>query len=130
MVTRISEHVRPHFVIHEHHALRAGLHHDLRLEITGVLESWAVPKGVPTSADQGRRLAIKMPDHPLTYIEFEGDITEGYGKGTVEIWDEGEYVPIQSKPNLRWIQLRGERARGNYYLRHWRGNHWLIWKQA
>lgn len=117
------------FVIHEHEAKRAGLHHDLRLQVNGVMESWAIPKGVPTSASQGRRLAIKMPDHPLEYASFTGEIKEGYGAGTVDIWDEGEYVVIQSKPDQRWIQLRGDKVAGNYYIRRWKGNHWLIWKQ-
>ena len=119
-----------YFVIHEHDAVRAGLHHDLRLQVDGVMESWAVPKGVPTTAGQGRRLAIKVADHSLAYRKAEGEITEGYGKGTFEIWDEGEYVVINWEPHQRWVQLRGSKAVGNYYIRHWKGNKWLIWKQT
>ncbi|MDF9750157.1 ATP-dependent DNA ligase [Arthrobacter sp. ES3-54] len=77
------------FVIQEHHARR--LHHDFRLERDGVLVSWALPKGVPTSKAKNH-LAVQTEDHPMDYVDFEGDIPQGqYGAGTVSIWDRGYY---------------------------------------
>jgi DNA ligase D-like protein (predicted 3'-phosphoesterase) len=77
----------PRFVVHRHEARKAGLHYDLRLEIGGVLKSWAFRKELPDKPSI-KRLGIEQPDHELSYIDFEGVIEEGYGAGLVEIWDK------------------------------------------
>lgn len=103
------------FVIHEHHATR--LHWDLRLEIGGVLKSWAVPKD-PIDVNSGiRRLAIHVEDHPLDYADFEGTIPKGmYGAGTVEIWDKGVLKIVECTENKISFELDGEKMKGKYTL--------------
>ena len=115
------------YVIQKHHATH--LHWDLRLEMDGVLKSWAVPKEPPV--DKGiRRLAVQVEDHPLDYANFAGTIPEGeYGAGTVEIWDKGTYVLIDRKPNKIIFEIMGERLKGTYCLiRFKEDKNWLLFK--
>lgn len=102
------------FVVQEHHA--SHLHYDLRLEISGVLKSWAVPKEPPTEKGL-KRLAIQVEDHPIEYGKFEGSIPEGnYGAGTVKIWDNGELILEQNSDNKVLFELIGRKMVGRYTL--------------
>jgi bifunctional non-homologous end joining protein LigD len=116
------------FVVQKHDASR--LHWDFRLEMDGVLKSWAVPKEPPTKPSL-RRLAVAVEDHDLNYIDFEGVIPEGeYGAGTVETWDKGTFDLESRKPDKLVFELRGERMRGRYTLVHFtdKGENWLLFK--
>lgn len=134
---------RPLFIIQKHAA--SSLHYDFRLEVDGVLKSWAVPKG-PSTDPREKRVAIPTEDHPLGYSEFEGVIAEGnYGAGTVMIWDRGSYsnlkhsegdkeagpVSGQIKDGHLTVWLDGEKIKGGYALiRTDRGDEerWLLIK--
>ncbi|MFY9903654.1 MAG: non-homologous end-joining DNA ligase [Terriglobales bacterium] len=141
------------FVVQRHDATR--LHYDFRLEMEGVLKSWAVPKG-PSLDPADKRLAMQVEDHPVSYFDFEGTIPEGnYGAGTVMVWDvgtweplspvpvNGEYVPgtekeaaaMLAKGDLKF-RLRGKRLVGDFALVHIKarrpgskGNEWLLIKK-
>ncbi len=130
------------FVVQKHAATR--LHYDLRLELDGVLVSWAVPKG-PSLNPEDRRMAVKVEDHPLDYGGFEGSIPQGqYGGGEVIIWDRGAYYtdkaprdrPTQEAELRRQladgkveIVLEGEKLRGGFVLIHTREKQWLLIKR-
>lgn len=118
------------FIVQEHNALRAGLHHDLRLERDGVFKSWAVPKCMPV--DPGvRRRAVLVEDHALEYGNFEGEIPAGlYGAGTVKIWDRGTYETKFWSDTKVEMSLHGKTLSGDYILR-WieRMDTWLLWKR-
>jgi len=103
----------PIFVIHEHHATH--LHWDLRLEVAGVLKSWALPKALPRTKGI-KRLAIQVEDHLKSYADFEGEIKEGYGKGTVKIWDKGTYRLESKEPEKIVFKLKGKILNGKYVL--------------
>lgn len=94
-----------------------------------VLKSWAVPKGVPEKTGQ-RRLAVHVEDHELSYIDFEGEIDEGYGKGKVKIFDRGEYELHDRKEKKIVFTLRGAVLKGKYTILHWKEKNWLIFKTA
>ncbi len=101
----------PKFVVQEHNA--SHLHWDFRLEMDGTLKSWAIPKE-PNSKD--KRLAVKVADHNLSYINFHGEIKEGYGKGTVKIWDKGTYK-LESKETSKIVfELKGKKLKGKFVL--------------
>jgi bifunctional non-homologous end joining protein LigD len=112
------------FVVQEHHARR--LHWDLRLEHDGVLASFALPKGVPQDP-QENRLAVRTEDHPLEYLEFEGDIPKGqYGAGTMRIWDRGTYEAEKFRADELILIFRGERVQGKYAIFQTDGDNWMI----
>src|SRR5690554_383282 len=132
------------FVIQKHAASR--LHYDFRLEMEGVLKSWAVPKG-PSTDPSVKRLAMMVEDHPYDYRTFEGIIPQGqYGGGTVIVWDEGFYEPLESfktkkeqekhllkqlKDGSLKFRLEGEKLQGEFALVKTQGmaeNSWLLIK--
>ncbi len=127
------------FVIQKHAARR--LHYDFRLEMDGVLKSWALPKGLPWKRGE-KHLAVEVEDHPIEYEDFEGIIPEGqYGGGTVMVWDQGNYHVYGEQPvkSLRdgklHLVLDGEKAKGEWTLVRIRGrddakNQWLVLKTA
>lgn len=130
------------FVVQRHKA--SHLHYDLRLEMDGVLKSWAVPKG-PSMNPQDKRLAMMVEDHPYSYKDFKGIIPSGYGAGIVEIWDSGKYTDIESSAraeaekklkaglkagNLKFT-LFGKKLKGEFALVKLKGkqeNSWLLIK--
>ncbi len=141
------------FVVQMHRATR--LHYDFRLEMEGVLKSWAVPKG-PSLDPDDKRLAMQVEDHPVSYFDFEGTIPEGnYGAGTVMVWDVGTWQPLSPVPvNGKYVpgtaaeaaamlakgdlkfRLNGKRLKGDFALVHIRsrrsgskGNEWLLIKK-
>lgn len=102
------------FVVHEHHA--RNLHWDLRLEVNGVLKSWAVPKQPPRSKGI-KRLAIQVENHPIEYAKFQGTIPEGqYGAGEVKIFDKGNYQTIEKTSKKIIFELHGKKLKGKYCL--------------
>ncbi len=132
---------RPIFVVQKHDASR--LHYDFRLEVEGVLKSWAVPKG-PSTDPRDKRLAVPTEDHPLDYADFEGVIPEGqYGAGTVLVWDTGAYRNLKEKggkpvPMAQAVEdghvtvwLEGKKLRGGYALTRFKkgkDESWLLVK--
>jgi bifunctional non-homologous end joining protein LigD len=131
-----------HFVVQKHDASR--LHYDFRLEIGGVLVSWAVPKG-PSADTSVKRLAMHVEDHPMDYIDFEGTIPQGqYGGGTVMVWDTGTFFAEGSEDyeesekllkkmykegNIK-VEMNGSKLKGAYHLIHMKGKdkEWLLMK--
>jgi bifunctional non-homologous end joining protein LigD len=112
------------FVVQEHHA--RALHWDFRLEHDGVLASWAVPKGLPMDRHTNR-LAKQTEDHPLEYLDFEGENPRGeYGGGTVRLWDRGTYDLEKWKDDEVMFVLHGERVEGRYVLIRTKGEQWLM----
>jgi len=141
------------FVVQKHRATR--LHYDFRLEMEGVLKSWAVPKG-PSLDPADKRLAMQVEDHPVAYFDFEGTIPQGnYGGGTVMVWDVGTWEPLSPQPvNGKYVKgteaeaaamlnkgdlklrLHGQRLKGDFALIHIRGRRpaskgteWLLIKK-
>jgi DNA ligase D-like protein (predicted 3'-phosphoesterase) len=143
--SRVRRRDAPIFVIQKHDA--RSLHYDFRLEIGGVLQSWAVPKG-PTINPKEMRLAIMVEEHPMEYADFEGVIPEGdYGAGTVMVWDKGTYTNISKKDGVEVpieksledghiiVRLEGTKLKGGYALirtksgRPGGGKQWLLVKK-
>ena len=128
------------FVIQEHKASRP--HYDFRLEINGVLKSWAIPKG-PSMNPADKRLAVAVPDHVLEYLDFEGIIPAGsYGAGPVVVWDTGEFVLLETEDTDEALragklsfELKGKKLKGAFTLAQMKGlpkgtgKEWLLMKK-
>jgi bifunctional non-homologous end joining protein LigD len=130
------------FVVQRHKA--TTLHYDFRLELDGVLKSWAVPRG-PSMNPEDKRLAVRVEDHPYEYKDFKGVIPEGYGAGIVEIWDKGRYTDLDDdekskaekklraglkEGNLKF-RLFGRKLKGEFALvklKNSEDNAWLLIK--
>jgi len=149
---KLEKQSRRRFVVQRHAATR--LHYDFRLEMEGVLKSWAVPKG-PSLDPADKRLAMQVEDHPVSYFDFEGTIPKGnYGGGTVMVWDAGTWEPLSPVPvNGQYVpgtekeaaamlakgdlkfRLKGKRLNGDFALVHIKGragskgNEWLLIKK-
>jgi len=121
----------PIYLIQKHDASR--LHYDFRLEIDGILKSWAIPKG-PSRDPKVKRLAVETEDHPLAYASFSGKIPVGeYGAGTVVIWDRGTFkniktksISAQYKDGQIEFQIRGRKLKGPYVLIKTGGKNWIF----
>jgi bifunctional non-homologous end joining protein LigD len=112
------------FVVQEHSA--RSMHWDLRLEHEGTLASWAVPKGIPADPKRNN-LAVRTEDHPLEYLDFEGDIPEGnYGAGTMRIYDRGTYETHKWRDKEVMVTFHGEKVRGRYVLFRTSDKNWMI----
>ncbi|NIP61511.1 MAG: 3'-phosphoesterase [Nitrosopumilaceae archaeon] len=119
---------RPIYVIQKHDASR--LHYDLRLEFDSKLKSWAIPKTPPRKIND-KKLAIAVPDHPIEYAKFEGQIPEGnYGAGKVEIWDRGTFDTLEKTKKKIVVKIQGKRLGGKYCLINFRPKEksWLFFK--
>jgi len=116
------------YLIQKHAATH--LHYDLRLEMDGVLKSWAIPKEPPITPGL-RRLAVQVEDHPIEYAKFEGTIPEGeYGAGMVEIWDKGTYKIVDRKEDKLIVDINGNKLKGEYVLvRFKERKNWLFFKK-
>ena len=125
------------FVVQQHHARQ--LHYDFRLEMAGVLKSWALPKG-PSLNPADKRLAVMVDDHPVEYFDFEGTIPpDQYGAGTVLVWDEGNYSLLEGDDPVKGleagkliVELHGEILKGGFTLVKMKGRgekNWLLIKK-
>ena len=118
------------FVVQKHWARR--LHYDFRLELNGVLKSWAVPKDPPLKKGV-KRLAVQVDDHELAYAKFEGTIPEGqYGAGKVKIWDEGTFELVEKDKTKLVFSLNGKKMKGDYVLLRFEKagpKNWLLFKK-
>lgn len=134
---RVTTTVGHRFVIQKHAARR--LHFDFRLELDGVLKSWAVTRG-PSLNPADKRLAVRTEDHPIEYRGFEGVIPQGYGAGTVMLWDYGDWEPLNEDPvaaledGALKFRLKGERLQGTFALvrmksKNTKRENWLLIKQ-
>ncbi|MBS7642721.1 3'-phosphoesterase [Candidatus Bathyarchaeota archaeon] len=116
----------PRFVVHEHIARKAGLHYDLRIEVNGILKDWAFRKPPPEEIGV-KRFGVAQPDHDIYWLNFEGEIDNGYGAGVMRIWDQGLYDLVKMTDNSITLELHGSKLRGRYKLIKFKDG-WLFFK--
>ena len=113
------------YVIQKHQA--SHLHYDLRFELDGVARSWAIPKE-PAIELGVKRLAVRVEDHNVDYMDFEGEIEDGYGAGQVEIWDSGYWEPESVKEKKIVAIIHGKRLQGRFTILNFKEKNWLFFK--
>ena len=117
------------YVIQKHDAEKAKTHFDLRLENdNGVLQSWAIPKHKLPEGKE-KLLAMETEPHPIEYLKFKGKIKEGYGKGDVEVWASGKYIPIEVKKDKIIFEIKSGNAKGKFVLFRTDGKRWMFMKK-
>ena len=118
------------FVIHEHRAKKAGLHYDLRIRFGDSLKDWAFRKVIPTEPNV-KRLGIEQRDHHSSWLDFEGEIKDGYGAGELRIWDKGQIEILQVVEDTKIIFIcKGQKVLGKYFLiKSAKLGGWLLWKE-
>jgi len=120
------------FMIHKHYARKAGLHYDLRIGYEGVLKSFACRKIKELIDEEVKKISVfQQPDHGASWFDFEGEITDGYGAGKVQLWDKGRFKIIQWKPRVITLAFAGEKLKGEFsFILYKPPSQWLMFRST